>query len=48
MLCLYRDPANVNENVSDVTAFDPIEMRIGYFHDTQLDGNVACMPIGPN
>lgn len=40
------DRVSVNVNANDAIALGRIVMKIGYFHDIQPDGNVACMLIG--
>lgn len=39
---------NVNESENDAIAFERIEMKIGYFRDTPLVGNVDFTQTGLN
>lgn len=45
---IYRDLAHARESEKGVTAFDPIETKIGFSVVTLLDGNVVCMRTGLN
>lgn len=44
----FRDHVPVKDERNAAIAFVPSEMKTGYFHDIQLDGNVVYMQIGRN